>query len=715
MNIEVIGRVRPSIRGEGPPTLIVDSHNKMASRPGGTYFTFSGFHRQETSNYDVYRTTVEPLLELFVAGFNTSLIVTGESGSGKSFTVSGENAYKSGIVPLLLEGLFQRTEKDGDSYYDNHLHTDHVSMQIYEIYNELIKDLMVVPGVYTENLDVQENPEKGSFVKNLSTATVSSASDGASLFRQAFSRRTESPTDFGPAKNHAAIIIHINLSMKTSESALPNQSRFTIVITPGIEKLQEDGNHIRVREGPTLSKSIISLSQLVATIANQPYADRVINYTESRLTYLLREEFGGNCKTRVLMCFRPQGDSNLITAALNLATQLSQVKNFPVINDHLTQQLIIQYRARIHNLQQQLGLGAGLSYTSHIHDANDELRKLQTGNLQLQDKNERLHMRLEQLQSNFGSLATTKTDLSTQLLMTEEEKLKVSKTLVEMQIENNKLKEEVEAAKFELTNKILQLEDSLIQTEVERDKHAKAAKNYKERLLELEKDRKTLAEEYIALKSSYLSISSAHEREVAKNEELSMELMNLVKAKAALLRKIDGEESSTAEIDRIRAIVSQAAKRSRDLPGRVERESFEKSLFSDEKHLKGEVDRIRDEYYDAERLLQDKMSSKNRQIAQLRDQVRSKQKKIAELNAQLITLRNTSEQVNLQNNRLQHKLKDINDEFKSRLVKYIEDIAEWEQIEERGLDVELGPIEEHLELSDRELQSKQQKGKWTGC
>ena len=45
--------------------------------------------------------------------------------------------------------------------------------------------------------------------------------------------------------------------------------------------------------------------------------------------------------------------------------------------------------------------------------------------LQLRDKNERLHMRLEQLQSKFGSLATTKIDLSTQLLMTEEEKLKV--------------------------------------------------------------------------------------------------------------------------------------------------------------------------------------------------------------------------------------------------------------------------------------------------
>jgi len=45
-------------------------------------------------------------------------------------------------------------------------------MQIYEIYNELIKDLMVVPGVYTENLDVQENPEKGSFVKVKETHIV---------------------------------------------------------------------------------------------------------------------------------------------------------------------------------------------------------------------------------------------------------------------------------------------------------------------------------------------------------------------------------------------------------------------------------------------------------------------------------------------------------------------------------------------------------------
>ena len=45
--------------------------------------------------------------------------------------------------------------------------------------------------------------------------------------------------------------------------------------------------------------------------------------------------------------------------------------------------------------------------------------------LQLRDKNERLHNKLDGMQGTFGMMASTKTDLSAQLLMTEEEKLKV--------------------------------------------------------------------------------------------------------------------------------------------------------------------------------------------------------------------------------------------------------------------------------------------------
>lgn len=51
-------------------------------------------------------------------------------------------------------------------------------------------------------------------------------------------------------------------------------------------------------------------------------------------------------------------------------------------------------------------------------------------------------------------LAHSKTDVSSQLLSTEEDRLKVSKALVEMEIENNRLVEEVETVKFDLKNKV---------------------------------------------------------------------------------------------------------------------------------------------------------------------------------------------------------------------------------------------------------------------
>ena len=64
----------------------------------------------------------------------------------------------------------------------------------------------------------------------------------------------------------------------SGESPLPNKSRFTVVVTPGLEKVAEDSRQLRVREGPTLSKGVVALGQLTAALANQPYADRVINY-----------------------------------------------------------------------------------------------------------------------------------------------------------------------------------------------------------------------------------------------------------------------------------------------------------------------------------------------------------------------------------------------------------------------------------------------------
>ena len=61
---------------------------------------------------------------------------------------------------------------------------------------------------------------------------------------------------------------------------------------------------------------------------------------------------------------------------------------------------------------------------------------------------------------------------------------------------------------------IILLENQVLECEAERDKHKKASTYSKERLAEMEKDRKDLADEYVVLKTNYLALTKEHQKEV---------------------------------------------------------------------------------------------------------------------------------------------------------------------------------------------------------
>ncbi|XP_062568763.1 coiled-coil domain-containing protein 78-like [Saccostrea cucullata] len=689
MNVEVVGRIRKPIRAEGPESLVVEGQ-RIAAKSGGPFLNLANLHRKDATNYDVYKHSVDDLLDLHMAGFNVCLLVMGESESGKTFSIQGESTQKAGLVPLILDYLFSKLT--GEQYMTDtkvRRMNPRVSMSMVEVYNELVKDLLQVPGSGGAYLDIQETADKGVHAKNCSVAVLRDASDGHSQFRQGMARRTEAATDFGPASQHAATIIHIDLEMLVGDNPKPNHSRFTVVELPGLEKLSEDAAQLRQREGPTLSKALNGLNSLVISLASNPYADRVISYSDSKLTQLLREELGGNCKTRALLNIKPQADPSTFNAVLQFTIRLSQVKNYPIINDSYAQELITQYRARIIDLKQQAGVGpAPMAQISNLNDVKETIRQLEVENLRLKDDNERLKTRLDGMQNKFGSMAHTKTDLSQQLLMTEEEKLKVSQSLVEMQIENNKIREDAEATKFELTNKILMLENNLLEADNERDKHQKAARNARERLIEMEKDRKDLADEYVVLKTNYLALVREHEKETKRNDELSIELLNLVNAKAALMKQIHALSDSDpgigdpeAEVSRVKAIViknsSGKVKADEILGTQTDRSQVENTLFNNKRRYERDMERLKKEHGDDRVRLEAKLNSVQKELQESRNLARERQRRLAELNAALIVARGEKEQLELQLNRLQHKVKDLGEDYRGRLIKYVEDIAEF--------------------------------------
>ena len=106
---------------------------------------------------------MEPLVDLFVAGFNTCLVVTGQSGFGKSFAVAGESNAKAGIFPICLEHLFSQIGEGENGLNSKYCLLSNDHLYINTIHLVLIKVLTVLfPSVV------------GSFVSHLVLSSINS-------------------------------------------------------------------------------------------------------------------------------------------------------------------------------------------------------------------------------------------------------------------------------------------------------------------------------------------------------------------------------------------------------------------------------------------------------------------------------------------------------------------------------------------------------------
>ena len=74
-------------------------------------FRFQHLHKPKESTPDVFRSSVEPMMHLFMTGFNCCLIVIGDEASGKAFTISDPGPGQSGVLPLLIQHLFAKLDE----------------------------------------------------------------------------------------------------------------------------------------------------------------------------------------------------------------------------------------------------------------------------------------------------------------------------------------------------------------------------------------------------------------------------------------------------------------------------------------------------------------------------------------------------------------------------------------------------------------------------
>lgn len=70
----------------------------------------------ESTNYDVFDKIVKPIIDRGVQGFNGTVFAYGQTASGKTFTMYGDQS-SPGIIPLAINYMFNAMNNSNNREY----------------------------------------------------------------------------------------------------------------------------------------------------------------------------------------------------------------------------------------------------------------------------------------------------------------------------------------------------------------------------------------------------------------------------------------------------------------------------------------------------------------------------------------------------------------------------------------------------------------------
>ncbi|XP_036925061.1 kinesin-like protein KIF1A isoform X11 [Sturnira hondurensis] len=385
-SVKVAVRVRPFnsremsrdskciIQMSGSTTTIVNPKQPKETPKSFSFdYSYWSHTSPEDTNYasqkQVYRDIGEEMLQHAFEGYNVCIFAYGQTGAGKSYTMMGKQEKdQQGIIPQLCEDLFSRIN---DTTNDNMSYSVEVSYM--EIYCERVRDLLNPKN--KGNLRVREHPLLGPYVEDLSKLAVTSYNDIQDLMDSGNKARTVAATNMNETSSRSHAVFNIIFTQKRHDAetdiTTEKVSKISLVDLAGSERADSTGaKGTRLKEGANINKSLTTLGKVISALAEMdsgPNKNKkkkktdFIPYRDSVLTWLLRENLGGNSRTAMVAALSPADinyDETLST--LRYADRAKQIRCNAVINEDPNNKLIRELKDEVTRLRDLLyaqGLG----------------------------------------------------------------------------------------------------------------------------------------------------------------------------------------------------------------------------------------------------------------------------------------------------------------------------------------------------------------------
>ncbi|XP_026202159.1 kinesin-like protein KIF1A isoform X13 [Anabas testudineus] len=393
-SVKVAVRVRPFnsreigkeskciIQMSGNTTTIINPKQAKDNKSFNFDYSYWSHTSPEDVNYasqmQVYKDIGEEMLLHAFEGYNVCIFAYGQTGAGKSYTMMGKQDVKDqkGIIPLMCEDLFTKINDNTDNSMSYSVEVSYM-----EIYCERVRDLLNPKN--KGNLRVREHPLMGPYVEDLSKLAVTSYNDIQDLMDSGNKARTVAATNMNETSSRSHAVFNIIFTQKRHDAETDNTSekvsKISLVDLAGSERADSTGaKGTRLKEGANINKSLTTLGKVISALAEvdsgpnknkkKKKVESFIPYRDSVLTWLLRENLGGNSRTAMVAALSPADinyDETLST--LRYADRAKQIRCNAVINEDPNNRLVRELKEEVSRLKELLyaqGLGDIIEMTN---------------------------------------------------------------------------------------------------------------------------------------------------------------------------------------------------------------------------------------------------------------------------------------------------------------------------------------------------------------
>uniref|UniRef100_A0A1I8IJC1 Kinesin-like protein n=1 Tax=Macrostomum lignano TaxID=282301 RepID=A0A1I8IJC1_9PLAT len=309
-----------------------------------------------SSQQEVYETVGADLIESGLAGYNGTIMCYGQTGAGKTFTITGatEMFHNRGLVPRALSHLYKEIEAKSDLAIT-------VRITYLEIYNDTMLDLLAtMPDSQEAGSPLVITEENGGvYVKGLNVHLAQSEEEALNLLFEGETNRATAAhaLNKNSSRSHTIFTVYLETRSRFQSNSKYTTSKINFVDLAGSERLQKTLSTGKTQqEASYINKSLSFLEQTVIALTEKN-RDHV-PYRQSKLTHYLKDSIGGGCKT--ILIANIWGDVRQLdetVSTMRFAQRMSCVASEPVENQRTDPSIMVKVlEAEIAALKKELAM-----------------------------------------------------------------------------------------------------------------------------------------------------------------------------------------------------------------------------------------------------------------------------------------------------------------------------------------------------------------------